>query len=80
MRKAYLGFLLAARLHAQKNNDWRKSLDGEDLFVKAENWEQEWQSGDAKEKPERKTINLNPIHDTPNSQGSEVSKTEAQND
>ncbi|KAI7782045.1 hypothetical protein LA080_013853 [Diaporthe eres] len=81
MRKAYLGFLLAARLHAQGNNDWRKNGAGEDLFVDVEDWERAFESQDPKGKEARKTINLNPIHDSPpNSQGSDVSKAEVQND
>lgn len=47
MRKAYLGFLLAARLHAQNKKDWRKSRTGEDIFAEAEVWEQELHAGDA---------------------------------
>lgn len=64
MRKAYLGFLLAAKLHSQNNNDWRMSRTGEDMFAKAEEWEQKLQASDPKKNEPRKTINLHPIHDT----------------
>lgn len=80
IRKAYLGFLLAARLHAQKNNDWRKSPAGEDLFVKAEEWQQEYQSRDAKGNPARETKNPNPVHDTPASQESDFFNSMVQGD
>lgn len=77
MRKAYLGFLLAARLHAEGNNDWRKSGSGKDLFVDAGNWERAYQSGPGKnkERKARKNRNLNPKHDGPSSQESDPPKS-----
>lgn len=81
MRKAYLGFLLAARLHAQGKNDWRKSGAGDDLFVDAENWERAYQSSrSAKTHKARKNRNPNPKHDVPSSQESDSSKTMGQSD
>lgn len=68
MRKAYLGFLLAAKLHAQNDNDWRMSQQGEDLFIKGETWEQEVPSDDLQKQPERISRNPNPTHDVPSSQ------------
>lgn len=68
MRKAYLGFLLAAKLHAQNNNDWRKNQKDEDLFIKGETWEQQVPSDDERKQPERTSRNPNPIHDVPSSQ------------
>lgn len=80
MRKAFLGFLLAAKLNEQKNYDWRKSRQtGEDLFVKGEAWEQELQS-EAKEREARLKKNTNPKHDPPSSQETDISKSKVQSD
>lgn len=73
MRKVYLGFLLAARLHAENNEDWRKSRTGEDLFVKAEEWEQELRSGKLRDNQERDARNPDPAHDVPSSQDTDAS-------
>lgn len=68
MRKAYLGFLLAARLHAQGNKNWRMNRAGEDLFMSAEKWKLEFSSGEEKKNAARSGRNPNPIHDVPSSQ------------
>lgn len=70
MRKAYLGFLLAAKLHSQNNNDWRMSRSGEDVFAEAEEWEQKIQSSDPKQNTARDSRNPDPTHVAPSSQGS----------
>ncbi|KAK7711925.1 hypothetical protein SLS64_005196 [Diaporthe eres] len=76
MRKAYLGFLLAAKLHAQNNNDWRKSREGEDLFAKGETWKQEILSDELRKQAERTSRNPNPIHDVSSSQDTDATVVE----
>ncbi|KAG6356811.1 hypothetical protein INS49_014685 [Diaporthe citri] len=80
MRKAYLGFLLAARLHAQGNDDWRKSGAGEDLFVDAEDWERAFESENLKPNPVRETKNPDPVHDLSSSQERAFIKSMFQDD
>ncbi|KAJ0124409.1 hypothetical protein J7T55_005747 [Diaporthe amygdali] len=78
MRKAYLGFLLAARSRAQGNKDWRLSQARQDLFLEAEQWWQQSASSTPQRNPGRSGRNDNPRHDTPSSQGSDVSMTGVQ--
>lgn len=68
MRKAYLGFLLAAKLHAQNNKAWRMSRTGEDLFVKGETWNQEFLSEELRDQAQRASRNSDPIHEVSSSQ------------
>lgn len=41
IRKALLGFLLAARLDHDNDPTWRKDTEGQDIFDVAEEWEQQ---------------------------------------
>lgn len=72
MRKAYLGFLLAAKLYAQNNDRWRTGRTGEDPFDKAETWEKEL-SDEKRAQAQRISRNPDPIHDVPNSQDTDAS-------
>lgn len=67
MRKAYLGFLLAAKAHKDKNTDWRKNRDGQDVFEFAERWELQDQSGEGLQRNSRISRNPNPLHVAPDS-------------
>lgn len=72
MRKAYLGFLLAAKLHAQKNDSWRKNREGQDMFTKVETWKQELRAEELREQAERNSRNSDPVHDVPSSQDTDT--------
>lgn len=75
MRKAYLGFLLAAKSNADGDDGWRTNRKGTDVLAKGEKWEQELESRRPKKKnKERKGRNKNPTHDSPSSQEGSTSK------
>lgn len=67
MRKAYLGFLLAAKSHKDNRSDWRMNREGEDVFGIAERWDQQLRSGEPQRKKARITRNPKPTHVAPNS-------------
>lgn len=76
MRKAYLGFLLAAKLYAQNNKAWRMSRTGEDLFVKGETWDKELLSEKLRDQAQRTSRNSDPIHEVSSSQGTDATVVE----
>ena len=73
MRKAYLGFLLAARSYADKNASWRRDASGVDIFQAGEDWEKKSKTAFPGANSPRSKRNNNPVHDSPSSQGSSVS-------
>lgn len=68
MRKAYLGFLLAAKAHKDKNTEWRKNRDGRDVFEFEERWELQRQSEEVGlERKARNSRNPDPLYVAPDS-------------
>lgn len=66
MRKAYLGFLLAARLHKQGDQKgWRVGKDQKDLFAEGDKWSQDRKKSKAERHDPRSTRNNKPRHDSP---------------
>lgn len=84
MRKAYLGFLLAAKSYwdDEDDSDWRKTRTDEDLFKEAEEWRRQLESSKSKKNEERKAKTSDPNYVAPDSSdfGSDNSETKVQRD
>ncbi|POS78955.1 hypothetical protein DHEL01_v202642 [Diaporthe helianthi] len=57
MRKAYLGFLLAARSYEERKTSWRLDKDGADILATGEGWQRKFYSGTPVRNPERESRN-----------------------